>query len=832
MPISLLKFACFSIFLSGNRRIKLADPTLENPPRPTSHGSTVLTLSLRTSLNHDSRGRTKQSVGPVSLGQANTSRKANKGKAGRLGLQLKLQTLPPAALVAVLHRPGLGRSKSTDGLLRSKVRSNRLFTKLSTVHPLTKTLSGGTLAHISLLAAAAVAQAAHSGHAKLRLTLSLKALAESPLAPIIGLKLSSRKGKAILRLNDDAEDDEYEDVDLVAEDELSRHGSVSQVKPNHTTTDISLHSIDCPPSQQPSRIKLPSLDCSVSQEHYTEPSKQGIEVRKPRHSAEPRQNVHTSLIRSQSPFSRSLEVQVSLRTLSSLPGLELLRQPLVRLHLRHQNVGVELPPRDPGDASGSRSTRSHHHSDRSYSRALLPHEHSVSTRSSTDDLMSGAAYGGSMLLSQSTGLTRKVNPGSSTGHSGSGVHDGGDQLIPESSGSVMAAQSSPQEGILFKASGETHANAKSDGPTTRGRKGHYGYQEKNSAPFSSQPRPDANFSNNFAQFLNLDATGTSQGQHPLLVETRTQQRLWLQRENSLMDVPHLDANNLNNFSNLSLSNLMFSHNQSSTNMQQMAANAGFSRDGAYTSLGRDSTRGSFQGSGGVTPQGYEGSGDPSVNNVQLQFTGALATPSVERQLVYGGTDGTSTPGGEALNLNTFLRLVLSSSNHRVSQKMEFERLNREYLNLRRYRNPVAELLDRIADLEHVDQIKIKKTRDISKKKESGLATVRGSTGAVSNNAESDTAIERDTEAQALVSKLWQDAISSKASQLTPHNQGYAGPAQPPKLARAPLGLQLQQQRTAVYNGTTAPRPQNYHHPQTMTRAPSLKMKRLDMLVNL
>ncbi|KAA8906744.1 hypothetical protein DIURU_000905 [Diutina rugosa] len=436
-----------------------------------------------------------------------------------------------------------------------------------------------------------------SPHPKSRSTSSLRGLLVSP--PHVGLKTSARKGKAILELNDDHDDDEYEDVGAT-DDEVSVPATRGFITPNPD------------------------------------------------------------------PNSSNSETSTNTSTSSD----RLLSGPVPR-----KNAAADQFELIPDDVT------------------VQP---KFSPQASTDDLLNGAAYGGSLLLSQSTGLTRKIespHPASTKSKSPVLANDDDNydkQQPPQSSSSP------PRVEVASAAAPSNSTNSSSSMPPVE--------------PTPLKRKPTPKFSNNFSSFLAPDTHTHAQS------DTRTQQRLWLQRENSLMDVSHLDANNLNNFSNLSLSNLMFAHNQSTTNMTQFASG---SSSGSKTNMlgdSNDTTPGSTGGALGSTTGGEI--------SLQGALQGALVT----------------TPGAsEPTNLNQFLRSV-SSSNSRVSQKMESERFSREYLSVRRYQNPVAESLDRINHLSHTDQIKINK-RDRRSEPPSKLSDI-------------------EAESAAIVSRLWQDAIAS------------------------------------------------------------------------
>lgn len=296
-------------------------------------------------------------------------------------------------------------------------------------------------------------------------------------------------------------------------------------------------------------------------------------------------------------------------------------------------------------------------------QGMLPSGYKT-TDSSSEDL-SRNMYGGSFLLSQSTGMTKKI--GSKA--------PGSDYSFLEGSGSraLGNGENGPGEisgvggiggGLVFK-TGDNKDSADSPEPiVTKTNVAKGGLYHSNQSIFSNLQRNDLQFSSNmklqrppnnerklhslssknFSGFLESNNNPATPG-----LETRTQQRLWLQRENSLMDVSsNLDPANLTNFSNLSLNKLMFAHNMnSSANVRDMQ----ISRQGSYANYD--------------VSNGIKNDNPAAFQNDQA---GALTN---------------------------FMNIIQNVHQNSIQSRTEFERLNREYVNVRRHSNPVAASLARI-----------------------------------------------------------------------------------------------------------------------------------------
>lgn len=321
--------------------------------------------------------------------------------------------------------------------------------------------------------------------------------------------------------------------------------------------------------------------------------------------------------------------------------------------------------------------------------------------SSSDDLALRNLYGGSFLLSQSTGMTHKVDPGAELMTSYANV---------SRTASRSTSKTLDHSGdMVFMSAAPRDADVDVDRPG----------RTRNASPTSQlqmsvlrpAPRPEASetsaaksrlslgpqLSNkNFAGYLDSSTPGNAG------LETRTQQRLWLQRESSLMDVSaNLDPDRMTSLSDLSLNKLMFAHNMSSANL----------RDKYMTRL---------------------------LSNGNLDAAGA------EPSLV------TSEPGG---SLSSFMNILQNMHQNSIQSRTEFERLNREYVNVRRHLNPVAASLGRIEKyLLQIDDGSLR----------SGAGTLdRDAYAETDASSPSDGASEL-YKAQK-ISELWQDALQTSSA---------------------------------------------------------------------
>lgn len=395
----------------------------------------------------------------------------------------------------------------------------------------------------------------------------------------------------------------------------------------------------------------------------------------------------------------------------------------------------------------------------------LPLERSLSVQSSSDDLVANSnMYGGSLLLSQSTGLTRKINSAYNNNSSASPIltHKAAD--THESS--MGSTNSESVSGISFKANPMdnvnnlqnnvaepiiTNKNVVQDNSYQPNQTIFNNLQRNNQAQSSynkvnGQNGSSSNNAISNDQSLQSYLQQANQPQHN--IETRTQQRLWLQRENSLMDVVNVDPNR-SNFSSLSLNNMMFAHNynQSQQNI-------------------RDISQPSNQATGPVTPQSeaspYEMSHNNSVN--------AITTNNAPQP----GNDHSNSMS----NINGLLTMVQNSHQNSIQSRTEFERLNREYLNVRRHLNPIGESLNRVEEImKNTKDIKVVKKN--SHKKSLSVSSVNSnSTNANTFKEFSPSFQEKEQEISSTLNKLWQEALILTLSLTSSTNSIRVNPPQP------------------------------------------------------
>lgn len=558
-------------------------------------------------------------------------------------------------------KPHLGRSKLSDGIVRTVragvSRNNRSYTKLTGLQPLTKTLLNGSyprglgLAPLTKTAlhgsvAAPMAKTALNGSLKqygLRKSVlngSVKGIKKAALDHLLrslkpshsakaiygsataGLKTSGKRGRAILKLNEDAGDNEYEDLS----DALLYDGAA----------ELRAHRVRSP---EPHDVAAQSTaDGPAATDEPSEPG---------------------------APHAP--------QTLQTQPqALQAQPEPHNQPHNLH----------DSPHAGG--------------------HAASISDANSSEDF-SSALYGGSLLLSQSTGLTRKIGPISEL------PYESESSRQPDDTGLSFAPQ------LRQSTTESTLKTAESYQP--------------NQSIFSNLQRTNTQFLNNMMQqrqtqapddkkrpasqlgLLQSDKANSAHkdfsaflqaNQTPLnTTETRTQQRLWLQRENSMLEAPPaVDVSKLQNLSNFSLNKLMFSHNynNSSTNL----------RDGQNLPLSQQNTH--------AAPP---------------RETPAATTPESVTSLFY----------------------LIQSGQNSIQSRTEFERLNRGYVNVRRYLNPVAESLNRLRK-------NLEGEFDVPKRnnKKNGYSQTANSFREYVPNWE-----ERREEADAIINQMWQSALISSSS---------------------------------------------------------------------
>ncbi|KAF7581890.1 TORC1 subunit TCO89 family protein [Clavispora lusitaniae] len=530
---------------------------------------------------HISRAATK-----TPPGKKNHSRRAPHARSqSHTKMPIKLSTSASGS------KPHLNRSKSSDGILRTGragIRSNRSFTKLSGLHPLTKTLSNGSMSR------------ATGGLVPLTKTLSNGSL--KGLAP------------------------------------LTKTLSNGSAKQNVESTTL----------RMPQRA-ITSKDLS--------------------------QNVASQDL-SQNVPSQDLSQNIIQTTNKDIKNeYETWREP------------ADREQKNRNDAA------------------------SVSTENSDD--LSSALYSGSLLLSQSTGLTRKVGPVSR-------IYEGKEDVGAEESKTESYQPNQTIFSNLQRTNTQFLNSIRQPAPP----------EEKKPAVDQFNQSLGADSSKSFSAFLNSSQSGHNN------IETRTQQRLWLQRENSMMEIPSVAEAN-KNFSSYSLNKLMFAHNynNSATNV----------RDAAGFSLG-------------------------SMPEAQSQG------------------EKTPTPSESVTNL---FYLIQGGHQNSIQSRTEFERLNRDYVNVRRYLNPVAESLSRL-EKKKDGELEVQKRRQ----KKNGYTHAANTFHDFSPNWD-----EKQEEADALVNQMWQAALisSSSSSSLSLQEKGrQAVPRNPTAQARsvAPMTRAVKLSQTA------------------------------------
>lgn len=620
-----------------------------------------LNLSSRSLLDGRGRGKQQPTTG-FQVGTTSTStlvsnslqsqRKPPKAKMNNRSLSSnklnKLNTAPST-------RPNLNRSKSTDGLIRQKnnvKRNNRSYTKLSTLQPLTRTNSNPVMKTVK-----------SNG--------SLKGLAFQ--APQIGLKSSGRKGKAIIRFNDEVDNEEYEDMDDAISENVHEDNNYSTPKRQSLKEQFNSYAKD-PVEPSDSHDEQESDNSN----QYKDPDRLDSE-----------------------------EISRSNSNLTEIENVSDLSRSDSNLNRKEDETTVHEDDNQ-FDKNNDNDQAKNQSSEQITSNKSNDHLHS--NRSSTDDMMSSNMYGGSLLLSQSTGLTKKVDPKLQY----SSVNS---VSIPRIHSSMDSNHSESISGISFKANRYDQHQLAEPITTNKNVAPNNSYQT-NQTIFNNLQRTGAsqlpkkaitnnnstnanNVVYNFSNFLNTNKEQSQVSGPPQTMETRTQQRLWLQRENSLMDVANVDANN---FSSLSLNNLMFSHNQSKTNMRDYFS----SKPGS--------------GMTAITPGN--------------QLAQAPKTPVATN------------------NINGLLMMVQNGGQSSIQSRTEFERTNREYLNVRRHLNPIGESLHRL-EKQNKDLI-VPKTR----KGNSSTSFKSNNHSGNGNSFKEFSPLyqEREEEGQVLLKKLWQDAI--------------------------------------------------------------------------
>jgi len=366
------------------------------------------------------------------------------------------------------HRPTLNRSKSTDGTLGRK---NRSFTKLTGLHPLSRTRS-----HQPAL----------------------------------------RGGKVVLELHkeQDSSDDENVDVDKKS-DEKSDH----EEEEEEEEEEVDEFSDDEPQTQQqnqpPSQVQL-SYKAPPQFSHASVPKNSSF-------SSEP-----TESQSQQNPPQLQPQISTSQDKIENSIKLD---------PTRLETEASKLNLNDPSDKIDNVNNDS---SKQAKQQSISQYKENLSQ------------YYQNMILSQSTGLVRdfgdqpfmnslvqdQMNQGNNQNslqyiHSNDHISGSIGNLRSTSSSSNSLRQFTMQN----QANNHVPSNESSSMLSFR-TKEPTGIMMTPAAVNNRTPRESAaGTPNNFNQFLKMSNSN---------IETRTQQKLWLQRENSLLDLPSASGNNANN----------------------------------------------------------------------------------------------------------------------------------------------------------------------------------------------------------------------------------------------------------------------------------------------
>lgn len=647
----------------------------------------VIIMSLSNTMssmsNTNGRGRTKIATGTTQPNKKlHPKLKSHNRSFSHNKVLNKLSTSSTPLVPTMGNRPNLNRSKSTDGLIRPTNRygalkkNSRSFTKLTGLQPLTKTILNQS-----------IKSSKSSG--------SLKGMNTAHPHHLGGLKTSGRKGKAILKLNDDDNDNnDYEDMENESDDDDNANTN-----------------------QNGSGNEINGQDKSSQHPNFNNYENDKLEIKGA----------------SQLPLERSL---------SGVPSVQ----------------------------------------------------------SSSEDLVANNnMYGGSLLLSQSTGLTRKINPAYNNNSSASPIltHKAADAH----DSSMGSTNSESVSGISFKANPMDNVNKYQNNvaepvitnknviqdnsyqpnQTIFNNLQRNNYTQSSSNKAISQNNSSSNNGISNDQSLQSYLQQSNQPQHN--IETRTQQRLWLQRENSLMDVVNVDPNR-SNFSSLSLNNMMFAHNYNQSHQNI-----------------RDMSQAPSQITGPVTPQNenspYEMSNNSSVNT--------MASNNAPQP----GNDHSNSIN----NINGLLTMVQNSHQNSIQSRTEFERLNREYLNVRRHLNPIGESLNRVEEImKNTKDIKI--TKKNSHKKAQSVSSVHSnSTNANTFKEFSPSFQEKEQEITSTLNKLWQEALILTLSLTSASNSIRVNPPQP---SQQPIQAQMQRSHNPRVPSYGQSPYSNLRSPQTPT----------------
>lgn len=556
-----------------------------------------------------SRGRQKNNSLPIvqTVPETHTRKPHGKPRAyTRAPLQAKLSRTASASSITLnSNRPSLNRSKSSDGHIKPRpggaLKRNRSITKAAGLFPLTKTNSNQSLKSD-------------------KSTTSLKGLASghtsNGILPFTGLKTSTKKERAILRMNADSTGDDYEDMEDEAE-----------------TPALTL---------EPQRFDAVDLTSHIDEVHDN----------------------NTGESRPHNEFARS------------------------------------------------------------------------SAASSSNDLtMSNNMYGGSLLLSQSTGLVRNISERPSMSNN--------KDPTPNSMLSFQAAGPSSKAVNRTTSTNDHHGQA----PIRPNNILHRSAMRLNQ--MARYPKTEKA---PLSDFLINDNQKVADHSH----DTRTQQRLWLQRENSLMDVPNYDLGNFD-MSNLSLNQMMFSHAYSSTSLAGPRSGnlAGIEPAAESTN---DAERAQTKSS--------------RANLATLHDLIMSSDDTLQQQLQSAHIGHPADTSKSMLNVTWFM-LGAQSHQSSIQLRTEFERMNREYLNVRRYTNPVNESLKRTSRY-------FQATRgvEISKRSKNGAdpSPALASKNETTFKALSELYHNDKSQVNETLNRFWQDALSDLLSSghSTPRENSHHG----------------------------------------------------------
>ncbi|KAG2735428.1 hypothetical protein G9P44_001642 [Scheffersomyces stipitis] len=686
-------------------------------------------------------------------------------------------------------RPSMNRSKSSDVLIKTRStgalkRNNRSFTKISGLQPLTKTVSN---------------QSIRSNKS----TGSLKMLNATTVAPLHGIKTTSRKGRAILKLNeDDANNEEYEDLNDDNNEEIDNSNKSNSSNDNADD--------DRTFSSGSDRRGRSNVDPQLRSSQFLQNINATSVVENAVSLIEQINNVPDDLpklVNAELPEVETVEnanedYKNGNRKESENQnerGIE--NENRSRRHdgddsVRFSMSQTELHSPSPSTGEDREDSRDNSRNGRNHSKGpvdQLKRELS-SARSSTDDLTTNNLYGGSLLLSQSTGLTKKIDPKNANHHLhqkmlGADVYttgninvNNGDSHKGRTESSIESNHSETISGISFRANPiESHLaepvttnrnvvqnnsyqpnqtifnnlqrtnnqylNTKKQSYShnqqqqQKEQQQHHIHQQQNQI---QQPTHPVNTGvNNFSNFLTNNSTSTpssAESHSAHNIETRTQQRLWLQRENSLMDVTNLDPSQLSNFSNLSLNNLMFAHNYNGNQSQVNMRDIYQQQQSPLTPVGTGSNLSNTNAAGAA------GGSSSLANNQVVPHQG-----------------GSVDSYGSLTNVNGLLHMVQSSHQNSIQSRTEFERLNREYLNVRRHLNPIGECLNRLEKTFPNREIKVLKNTKKAVNASSSSLSVTHSSNSNTFKEFSPLYQEKEKDIGIMLNRLWQDAIISSSS---------------------------------------------------------------------